>query len=304
MFYVRHHHRHSPHIFRATLQERSISARPCGWTKWDTDDGVSPMFYVRHHHRHSPHWSCEQRYRCAGAQHLGEALRVNQVRHWRWSFPDVLCPPSSQTLTTLYLSSNSIGAAGAQHLGEALRVNQVRHWRWSFPNVLCPPSSQTLTTLNLQRNDRCRRSAASRRGLAGEPSETLRWSFPNEPSSQTLTTQHAGAQHLGEALRVNQVRHWRWSFPNVLSLWWSQTLTTLELDGNSIGAAAAQHLREASRVNRVSCCERETRAYFLSLMITDGQDYRDLVLFLGWVTGWRSLKWVPDGVPWRLQCFN
>ena len=110
-----------------------------------------------------------------GAQHLGEALRVNQVRHWSmkflrlvtvstiitdthntesfaqpyrrwrsaasrrglagessetlttWSFPYILSPRSSQTLTTLDLSDNRIGDGGAQYLGEALRVNQVRH---------------------------------------------------------------------------------------------------------------------------------------------------------------------------------
>ena len=176
MFYVRHHHRHSPNwIFWATvsvLQERSISARPCGWTKWDIDDEVPPDLLCPPSSQTLTTLHLQGNdIGAAGAQHLGEALRVNQVRHWRWSFSDVLCPPSSQTLTTLDLQYNSIGDAGAQYLGEGLRVNQVRHWRWSFSDVLCRRSSQTLTTLDLSDN-----------------------SFGAE-----------GAQHLREAWQVNQV---------------------------------------------------------------------------------------------------
>ena len=80
-----------------------------------------------------------------------------------------------QTLTTLDLFNNSIGANGAGDLAEALRVNRVR-WR-----LLCGLHTssheypQTLTKwLDLYSN-----------GIGGE-----------------------GAGHLGEALKVNQVRYW------------------------------------------------------------------------------------------------
>ena len=105
---------------------------------------------------------------------------------------------------------------------------------WTQPGFLTQPTD-THHTESFAQQHRCCRSAASRRGLAGEPSETLTMEFPrcsmSITSSQTLTTLDlscnsigdAGAQHLGEALRVNQVRHWRW---DVLCPPSSQTLTS------------------------------------------------------------------------------
>ena len=132
---------------------------------------------------------------------------------------------------------------------------------------LSPRSSQTLTTLDLHYNSI---DDVSRRSFASEPSETLTWHVLSLRWSRALTTLdlwgnsigNRGAQHLGEALRVNQVRHWRWSFSAILCPRSPQTLTTLDLSSNSIGHAGAQHLREASRVNQVSCCERETPSIF------------------------------------------
>ena len=57
--------------------------------------------------------------RCSVASESSETVTIQ--------FLVLLSQPWLQTLTTLNLELNSIGAVGAEHLGAALRMNQVRH---------------------------------------------------------------------------------------------------------------------------------------------------------------------------------
>ena len=104
-------------------------------------------------------------------QHLGVALKNNQVSR---RLSSLFYSPhfhASQTLTTLELIDNSIGDEGAQHLGDTLKSNHVSR-RVSV--LFYSPhfhASQTLTTLNLE------------------------WNSIGDD----------GVQHLGTALKNNQV---------------------------------------------------------------------------------------------------
>jgi hypothetical protein len=61
---------------------------------------------------------------------------------------------SIQTLTSLILDSNKIGAEGTQHLTDALRINTVGRFFHSLrSHTRCLHSTQTLITLHLGANE-------------------------------------------------------------------------------------------------------------------------------------------------------
>ncbi|CAF1572133.1 unnamed protein product, partial [Adineta ricciae] len=142
---------------------------------------------------------------------------------------------TNTTLTTLDLSCNRIGAEGAQHLANALRTNT------------------TLTTLDLYKNE-----------IGAEGAQHIADSLR---TNATLTTHNLssnqigdeGAKHVADALRTNTTL-------TTLALTWNQigvegakhiadalrtntTLTTLDLTWNQIGAEGAQHIADALRTN-------------------------------------------------------
>ena len=153
-----------------------------------------------------------------------------------------------QTLTTLNLSSNQIGAEGAQHLSDALLHNTVRQNHLFFLSLslsllllLSYPTAfyfiQTLTTLNL---------------------------YDNQIGAE-------GAQHLSDALLHNTVRQKHLFFLSLLLLlsyptafYFIQTLTTLDLSFNQIRAEGAKHLSDALLHNTV----RQKHLFFLSLCLS------------------------------------
>jgi hypothetical protein len=108
----------------------------------------------------------------------------------------------TQTLTTLRLQHNQIGALGAQHLADALRNNTVTlilSSSLSYPHLHF--FTQTLTTLDLGENQ------------IGD----------------------LGAQHLVDALRNNMVTLVLSSSLSFTHLhFFTQTLTTLDLSWNKI----------------------------------------------------------------------
>ena len=157
--------RHSQHcILRSTvsaLKERSILARPCGWTKWDTNYEVSPLFYVNHHRRHSQH-------------------------------------------CILRSTVSVIHGIGAEHLWQSTIIER-SIWR----------------------------------GLAGEPSETLRMKFPRCSVSAIITDTHNtgsfGQRHpwrrsaasKGSCASESSKLLCAWGSLDILSHWWPQTLTII-----------------------------------------------------------------------------
>ena len=265
----------------SVMEERSILARPCGWTKvrhwqwecpailcspssqtlttldlWEQHDrwwrsaaswrGLAgepsetltmkcPAMLCLHHHRHSPHWI----FRATGSVMEERSISGRPCGWTKWDTDNEVSRYSMFAIIT-----------DTHHTGSFEK--QYRWWR----------------------------SAASWRGLAGEPGETLTMSVPlfyvhhhhrHSPHwiFRATVIGDGGAQHLGEALQVNHVRHWQGIFADVLSPGSSQTLTTLDIGYNNIGAEGVQHLRDASRVNQVSCCDRKAPGIFFLI-----DDYR------------------------------
>jgi Ran GTPase-activating protein (RanGAP) involved in mRNA processing and transport len=125
-----------------------------------------------------------------------------------------------QTLTTLDLEDNYIGAVDAQHLAVALRNNTVTLILSSSISYTCLHFfTQTLTTLNLGQN---------RLGAVG-------------------------AQHLADGLRTNTVPLILSSLISYTRLhFFIQTLTTLDLNYNQIEYVGVEHLADALRTNTVT----------------------------------------------------
>ena len=135
----------------------------------------------------------------------------------------------TQTLTTLSLFNNQIGEKGAQSIADALRTNTVSLFLLlthppSHPHSPSTPShTDTHHTRSRRQSNRRERSPIHRRCLAHKHGQSL-------PPPHTPT--------------ISPSTHHR----RLLT----QTLTTLDLEGNQIGEKGAQSIADALRTNTVS----------------------------------------------------
>ena len=168
-------HRHWLHwIFRiigSMMREQEVWGKRWKWTMWGTVRCRPHFHYSRCSKTLTTLLLGNNGVSDDGAQHLGEGLVVNHVRHWQKFGLDLHINRCTQTLTTLDLIGNSIGTAGVRYLGEALMINHVRYWQWC--GLHCHGYLQTLTKLDLSNN-----------GVDAE-----------------------GLRQLGEALKANHVRY-------------------------------------------------------------------------------------------------
>ena len=182
----------------------------------------------------------------------------------------------TQTLTTLILSFNQIGAKGALHLADALRVNTVRETLSSSVASCCLCfHTDTHYTQPLGQSNRRSRGTTSGWYLTKEHGEKnslficliLLFVLSHRPSL------HSTSHPIKSAIKGHNI----WLMPYERTRWekqslhlsdlvicsFTQTLTELNLRGNRIGDQGAQHLADALRENTVretvsssisSCC--------------------------------------------------
>jgi len=173
-----------------------------------------------------------------------------------------------QTLTTLNLYNNKIRAQGAQYLGEALRHNTVRSSLLRVFTIISFLSlsyrhslHSTLTSI---------KSEIKVHNILVKHCDTIQWdyhSFMLLPSSHSCLfhTDTHYTQTAGEWNRSSRCTIFGWSiatqyseiiipscfYHNLIPVSFIQTLTTLDLYNNKIGAQGAQYLGEALRHNTV-----------------------------------------------------
>ena len=158
-----------------------------------------------------------------GAEHLGAALRVNQVKKQTSSFSFFYLNHDHRH-SQHWVCSETKSAMKEQNISvlPCKRIKWDTHYRDSHSSITAL-ATDTHYTAPWGEQFRRRRSRASRCRLASESSETLPIAFlllTSQPWPQTLTTLNLfknkvgdlGAEHLGAALRVNQVRHWPSNF--------------------------------------------------------------------------------------------
>ncbi len=157
-----------------------------------------------------------------GAEHLANALQQNIV--WLFTSLDLLCNlfihHSPQTLTTLDLGSNRIGAQGAEHLANALQQNMVRLFTLLdfYATIHSSFFTDTHNTWSRAQPNRCSRRRTSCKCIAAK------W---GKIAHSTRLPMHLFV-HL-----------------------FLQTLTTLNLWSNQIGAQGAKYLANALGQNMV-----------------------------------------------------
>jgi len=212
---------------------------------------------------------------------------VQSNRSWRctifgWSiatqYSEIITPSSFyhhliplsfiQTLTTLDLYCNGMGAEGARYLGEALRHNTVR---LSLLQVFTIISFFSLSYRHsLHSTCRTIKSELKVHDIWVKHCDTIQWdhhSFMFLPSSHSSLF-HTDTHYTQPVVQSN--RSWKctifgWSiatqyskiitpssfYHHLIPLSFIQTLTTLNLSYNQIGAESAQYLDEALRHNTV-----------------------------------------------------
>jgi len=173
-----------------------------------------------------------------------------------------------QTLTTLDLNGNQIGAQGAQYLGEALRHNTVRS---SLLRVFT-----IISFLSLSYRHSLHSVCGTIKSEIKVPNtwvkhcDTIQWDhhcFMFLPSSHSYLfhTDTHYTQSVGKSNRRSRCTIFGWSIATqhseiitpswfyhcLIPISFIQTLTTLKLSGNQIGAQGAQYLGEALRHNTV-----------------------------------------------------
>jgi len=173
-----------------------------------------------------------------------------------------------QTLTTLQLDSSQIGDQGAQYLGEALRHNTVRS---SLLRVFTIISFLSLSYRH-SLNSTCRSTELEIKvpNIWMKHYDTIQWdhhSFVFLPSSHSCLF-HTDTHYTPtwrQSNRSSRCTIFGWSIETqyseiinpscfyhyLIPISFIQTLTTLNLSGNQIGAQGAQYLGEALRHNTV-----------------------------------------------------
>ena len=217
-------HRHSHHwIFtwtRSAMKEQSIWQVHCKRTQWGSTSLhlISYLLLLFHTDNNIAGSSLQQdrRWRstafgkCDASEQSEARLLPISSRTYYLHF--------TQTLTSLNLYDNKIGAEGAQHLASALQVNTVRLDSLHLTSYLLSSfhTDTHIAESSIELHRRWRSTSFGKR-IASEQSEPLRLSI----SSRTYY------------------------------LRFTQTLTSLNLESNKIGIQGAEHLASALRVNRV-----------------------------------------------------
>ena len=174
------------------MAERSISARPCWWTKWDAKNEVSPLVYVYHHHRHSRH--CIFRTTIsAKEEHRISAMPCGWTK---WDAKNEVSPlvyVYHHHRHSRHCIFRTTISAKEEHRISAMPCGWTK---WDTKNEVSPlvcvhhHHRHSQHCIFIEQRYRWWRSAASRRGLAGEPSETLGMKFPRKSMSTIITDTH------------------------------------------------------------------------------------------------------------------
>jgi Leucine Rich repeat len=192
--------------------------------------------------------------------------------HCKWTLWDEFCEVRSlthhrhctQTLTTLTLWANQIGAEGGQSLGNALQKNMVRQLLCT--SVSYPPSSLYTDTHNAEscgQYHRCRGSTGFRECIASQHGETTFTRFGH--LFITFIAHRHSQRWILEATTLAIKEHSLWGMHCKRTRWDDffelrslihhlhsmQILTTLDLRRNNIGAKGAHSLANALQVNTV-----------------------------------------------------
>ena len=170
----------------------------------------------------------------------------------------------TQTLNTLNLEDNQIGAQGAKDLSDALRVNTVsRIFSSSTQQTQMNFFAQTFNTLYLDDNqigtqgakhlyDALRLNRVSR--IFSSSTQKTQIDFFAQTLTELNVWSHQigdqGAKYLSDALRVNTVS--RIFFSSTQIDFFTQILNTFDLSWNQIGDQEAQDLADALPVNTMS----------------------------------------------------
>ena len=192
----------------------------CTWTRCDLTDPfiIIPNLSSFHTDTHNtgPRRQQHRRWRSTA---FGKCITSEHGETWLnhlWLF--LFYPRFTQRLTTLDLEGNNIGPQGAQHLASALQANKVRlDWaiyQYSYSIFISHRYSQ-------------------------------RWILE---STTSALKEHNILQLHCEWTQWDLTEH-LWLF--VFYPHFTQTLTTLDLRWNKIGAEGAQHLASALQVNKV-----------------------------------------------------
>ena len=214
-------HRHSQrcifHITTSVLKEHGIYHVYCKWTESDltslhpNTDSLS-WFHTDSHNA----GSSRERYWCWRSSAVSKCIASEHSQTQLLSISALIyLLHFTQTLTTLDLGNNNISAVGTQHLTSAL------------------------------------------------PANTVRRDFSTSQHSSTVLTSHRHSQRcilIGtiSALKEHSIwqmhckrTEWESTFLHLITYHFIQTLTTLSLERNNIGAIGTRHLADALQVNTV-----------------------------------------------------
>ena len=280
-------HRHSQRLIlnetKLAMKEHSIWHVHWKWTEWDSTSQHpdTPLLSSSHTDTHNAS-SCSERNWRRRSTAFGTCIESEHSETRLLNIPTLLCYLHlTQTLTTLHLAVNEIGEEGAQHLTSALQVNTVRldfwtSWHSSAIFILHRHSQRLILNET--------KLAMKEHSIWHVHWKWTEWdSTSQHPDTPLLSSSHTDTHNASSCSE----RNWRrrstafgtciesehsetrlLNIPTLLCyLHLTQTLTTLNLDWNSIGYDGAQHLASALQVNTVRLgfsTSRHSSAIFIS----------------------------------------